>query len=350
MEQKLPTLSVVMAVYNGEQHLMAALDSILAQTCSDFECVIIDDASTDATPRLLQEYAARDKRLRVYRNEQNLRLAASLNRGVALARGQYIVRTDADDICMPDRFEKQLSFMREHPSVGVSYCKFFTLCEGTLTPCGMGSRCDADSVRARFLFFNPVLHPGVIARREVMRHFAYDPARTCSEDMDLWMRMLTSGVEIVCQNDYLMLYRLHVASISASTKGRQAKEVTDLERAFYEKHLFLPTAEQMAFFIDYIYFPVACDLRGVHAFYREIMAANRRTRFVPARYITYAVMDILAGLRRTFSFNKRETLYLLRFGGLRFAAEFLRRKRRAAVDCKAAARALSCHREVRDNG
>lgn len=332
----MPRISVVMAVYNGEKHLKAAMDSLLSQTLSDFECIVIDDASTDATPMLLAAYAQKDARVKVYRNEENLRLAASLNRGVRLACGEYIVRMDADDICLPDRLQRQLAFMQAHTDIGLSYCKHFLLRGDRVTPCGLGRRCDAESVRAMFLFFDPVLHPGVIVRRALMQRYAYDPARTCTEDMDLWTRMLADGVRIACQDAYLMLYRVHDTSITATTKERQAKEVAEIERVFYERLLFSPTAAQLSFFIDRIYFPTACDLAGLCRFYRKILAANRRRRCLSARHITYAMTEILAEQRRLFSLGKKETLSMLRFGGLRFLTALVQRKRRAAADIAAA--------------
>lgn len=169
-----------------------------------------------------------------------------------------------------------------------------------------------------------------------MQRYAYDPARICTEDMDLWTRMLADGVRIACQDAYLMLYRVHDTSITATTKERQAKEVTEIERVFYERLLFSPTAAQLSFFIDRIYFPTACDLAGLYRFYREILAANRKRRRFSARHITYAMTEILAEQRRLFSLGKKETLSMLRFGGLRFLTALVQRKRRAAADIAAA--------------
>jgi glycosyltransferase involved in cell wall biosynthesis len=110
-----PQVTVLLCVWNGEPHLKAAVDSILAQTFHDFEFLIIDDASTDGTPKFLASLT--DPRVRVVRNETNLGLTRSLNRGLKLARGELIARQDADDWSTPDRLELQLPFLRANPPV-----------------------------------------------------------------------------------------------------------------------------------------------------------------------------------------------------------------------------------------
>ena len=110
-------ISVVMAVYNGEKYLRSAIDSILSQTYIDFEFIIIDDCSTDNTANILESYT--DSRIQIIRNEKNLRLPASLNKGLKIAKGKYIARMDADDIAMPDRFEKQVKYLEAHQEVAV---------------------------------------------------------------------------------------------------------------------------------------------------------------------------------------------------------------------------------------
>lgn len=332
-------ISIVMAVYNGERYLRETLDSIVAQTFTAFEAIIIDDASTDATPEILRDYAARDTRFRVFRNDENLRLARSLNRGISLAAGKYILRMDADDICLRDRLEKQYAYMERHPDTDVSFCKFFTLQNGEITPCAVGRACDADSIRAMFLFFCPVLHPGVIARADILGRYAYDPAHTCSEDLDLWTRMLCDGAKITCSGDYLLLYRLHDGQITATTTEKQRREVLESERAFYRATLAAMTDRQADFYIEGLYFRTRPDREQMLSFYRHIRAANRKTRQFRARAVVGAMEEVLAEYRRAGVFGLRDLPYLVRFGWLRLAAAVCRRKRQSRRDIAAAARA-----------
>src|SRR4051812_12524034 len=107
-------ISVVMPVWNGESFLAEAIESILAQTCRDFEFLIIDDGSTDGTPAILREFEARDPRVRVLW-QQHEGLVAALNAGLAAARAPLIARMDADDVSTPERFELQLAYLQAHP-------------------------------------------------------------------------------------------------------------------------------------------------------------------------------------------------------------------------------------------
>ncbi len=114
-----PTVSVLMAVYNGEKHLREAMDSILNQTFSDYEFIIVDDCSADKTPVILEKYAQKDQRIVLIHNERNLGLTVSLNRGLARVKGKYIARMDADDISLPERLTMQIHYMEEHPDCAV---------------------------------------------------------------------------------------------------------------------------------------------------------------------------------------------------------------------------------------
>ena len=111
----MPRISVIMPAYNAEKYIREAIDSILAQTYTDFEFIIIDDASTDATASIVESYS--DERIRFFRNEHNMGVANTLNRGLDLAVGEYIARMDSDDISLPERFAKQVEFMDTHTDV-----------------------------------------------------------------------------------------------------------------------------------------------------------------------------------------------------------------------------------------
>src|SRR5438045_8388133 len=111
-------VSVLMSVYNGQEFLCEAIESVSTQSYRDFEFLIIDDGSTDGTPEILRKYAAADERIRVHRHENRGR-AESLNVGIELARGEYIARMDADDVALPERLRQQLEFLEGHPDVGL---------------------------------------------------------------------------------------------------------------------------------------------------------------------------------------------------------------------------------------
>ena len=120
MESNLPLITVLMPVYNGAKYLNEAIDSILNQTFSDFELLIIDDGSTDQSIDLIKAY--NDPRIKLIVNKKNIGQSATLNKGLELARGKYIARMDQDDISMPERLKKQMGFMDEYPKFAVPGC------------------------------------------------------------------------------------------------------------------------------------------------------------------------------------------------------------------------------------
>ena len=122
-----PDISVIMSVYNGETYLEEAIESVRKQTFKNWELIIINDCSTDSTSEILADFSLRDERIKVYTNEVNLKLPSSLNKAISLCSAKYIARMDADDICLPERLEKQYKFMEENRDVALSSCSFLTV-------------------------------------------------------------------------------------------------------------------------------------------------------------------------------------------------------------------------------
>ena len=327
-----PLVSVLLCAYNEERYLPQALDSVLSQTLRDFECIVVDDGSTDATPEILERYAQADCRVRAYRNERNLGLQASLNRALSLAGGQYLVRMDGDDLCRRDRFARQVEFMRDHPRIDVSCCRCI-LWDGKnmfLKPdCRRG---DPEAVRALFLFFNPIVHPGTILRRETMAGMAYDPAFTCTEDLDLWTRLLCAGKRLAVQQDYLLLYRRHPGQITANSSGAQRAQCRAILRRFYERTLFPPTEEEADFLASGVYFRDRPDTDRLGRMLRRIWTENqKRDGFLPEA-VRYASLEILLEYRRAGAPPGALLRPLLSLGPGFLGRELLRRRRAARED------------------
>jgi hypothetical protein len=186
------SLAVVMPVFNGERHLDAALASIFRQTHGDFELIVVDDGSTDGTGEILRR--CRDPRLRVVRNETNLGLPRALNRALAAARGALVARHDADDVSHPERFARQIAFLRAHPEVALL---------GTAVQLvdGKGRRLRRVHYKAtthagidwQLLFGNPFTHGTVMFRREVVERLGgYDESFEYGEDFELWSRIVAA--------------------------------------------------------------------------------------------------------------------------------------------------------------
>lgn len=211
-----PALSVLMSVRNGAPFLMEAIDSVLGQSFADFEFLIVDDGSNDASARLLLEAAARDSRIRAIVRE-NRGLVASLNELLVLARAPLCARMDADDLCHPDRFARQIAFLAAHQDHGV----VGTFCEdiddtgrpwpfaGPQYP--VSNEEFQENVRSR----GPLLiHPSVMFRTAIVRRLGgYHAAFRHCEDHDLWLR-LASVTRIANLPEALLRYRHNAGQVS----------------------------------------------------------------------------------------------------------------------------------------
>ena len=177
-----------MAVKDGEKYLQQAIDSVLQQTFSDFEFIIIDDYSIDSSAQIVLEY--KDLRIKLIRNLSPLGLAKSLNLGLDIAKGEYIARLDADDVCLPNRFEDQVRFLNEHPQIGVLGTGIRLIDDQGNTIYDVHFPTDHDVIKWQLCFRNPIAHPSVMMRHAAVKQAdGYDPALIHSQDYDLWWRM-----------------------------------------------------------------------------------------------------------------------------------------------------------------
>ena len=189
-------ISVIMGVYNAE-HLWVfsrAVNSVLGQTVSEIEFIICDDGSTDRTFGRLLDFQDKDPRIRLLRNEKNCGLAYSLNRCLAVARGAYIARQDADDISSPDRFEKQRAFLNTHPEIS-----FVGSSVSLFDRTGVWGKREAPAYPRKqdFLFTAPFIHGSLMFRKEVLQSAGgYKVSRETlrAEDYELEMRMYALGI------------------------------------------------------------------------------------------------------------------------------------------------------------
>lgn len=183
-------VSVLLAVHNDLAFLPAAVQSVLGQTLDDFELVVIDDGSTDGAGEYLDSIA--DPRIRVIHNDRNRGLTASLNLGLGLCRGAYIARMDADDLCAPDRLEKQENYLREHPAAGiVGSSRRLIDAAGNLIAIAQATTTDL-AIRWKALLGNPFAHPSVMLRKSLLDAHAlrYDESFRTAQDYELWSRLL----------------------------------------------------------------------------------------------------------------------------------------------------------------
>lgn len=202
-----PSATVLMAVYNSEKLLSGSLESVLGQTHDDFELLVVDDASTDDTLAIVQEYALRDDRITVLRNESNLGLGACLAAGVEAAQGEVIVRIDADDHCFPDRLERQLCFLREHPDVDVVGGAAIEINDAGREG-GRRRMPEMHEEIVRSIWACPFVHPTVAFRRQrILDVGNYDARLRRRQDYELWFRCAKAGLRFHNLQEPVIYYR-----------------------------------------------------------------------------------------------------------------------------------------------
>lgn len=224
----MPEVTVLLAVHNGEKYLKQAVDSILEQTFADFEFLIVDDASSDRTPHILAGY--QDPRLRIVRNETNLGLTASLNRGLKEARGTYIARMDADDISLNERLEKQLRCFVEQPGIGAAAGWAQKIDEHGKSLGRWDSPHDPEEIYYLLNFRNCLTHSTMMFKRDIVLDIGgYDERMRRAQDYELWYR-LSKVTKIFQLKDVLVRWRQTGENISASAKNEQDETARNLAK------------------------------------------------------------------------------------------------------------------------
>lgn len=213
-----PKITVLLPVYNCEMYVREAVDSILNQSYTDFEFLIIDDASTDATVAIVKSYA--DSRIQLIEKPINSGYTNSLNYGLKIAKGKYIARMDGDDISYPERFAKQIAYLEANPEVVV--------CGTTYKIVGNDKRItipeNHEDIKIGLLWGNCIMHPSVMIRKKILDDYSiqYDATKEPAEDYHMWVRLLSLG-KLHNLQEVLLEYRLYGNQVSRKRAEEQKK-------------------------------------------------------------------------------------------------------------------------------
>ena len=230
-----PLVTVAMSVHNGASTLKSAIHSLLWQTFSDWELLIVNDASIDASLQICQQF--HDSRIRVIDKPQRMGLAVRLNQCVAQARGKYVARMDADDIAYPERFQRQVQYLDAHPDIDL-------LGHGAVLFTGEGqvlgvypSACTHEEICRRLWWGFPLAHPTWMGKRSWFARYRYDDALTKGQDQELLLRAWRTS-RFASLPESLLGYRMEKISVAKSAPGRLAycrrlvAQVHDFSSAF----------------------------------------------------------------------------------------------------------------------
>ena len=208
-----PKISVLLPAYNAQAYLRESIESILAQTFSDFELIIINDGSTDQSLEIMTSF--KDSRIRII-NQENAGLPISLNRGIRLARGIYLARQDADDISLPNRFSEQIQFLDRHPQCALLGSWADIVLENLPTNRYLRHPQSNGEIQVKLPFFNCFVHSSVMIRKsalEISGLYPEEKEKFPPEDYDLWLR-IAKDFEVANLSQTLLLYRELPNSIS----------------------------------------------------------------------------------------------------------------------------------------
>lgn len=191
----IPAVSVLMAVHNGGPYLDASIASIVQQTFTDWEMVVVDDASDDGTSQVLARWMSEDSRIRTVSNASNIGQTASLNKGLRECRGEWVARQDADDLSDPRRLAVQMEFLDKHPDIVLLGTQGILIDVATRKVGLLDVPCREPGILWTSMFLNPFLHTSVVFRRsEVLEKYGgYDDGFRIAQDYDLWVRILNDA-------------------------------------------------------------------------------------------------------------------------------------------------------------
>jgi glycosyltransferase involved in cell wall biosynthesis len=239
-----PAISVVIPVYNAARYLESAVASVQAQTFSDFEIIAVDDGSTDDSKAILTRIAASDTRLRVI-SRPNTGIVGALNDALTAARGEFVARMDADDLCLPNRFEKQVAFLRANPDclcVGSAFL-YIDSAGCFIKECSRAT--DHAAIEGELLSGNGgvIIHPAALFRRAAIEHAGgYRELAQWVEDLDLYLRLARIG-QLANLADVLFHYRFHEQSVNFTrNQGRHERKLAVLAEAYAARGLKFESA------------------------------------------------------------------------------------------------------------
>lgn len=232
-----PFISVIMPVYNNARYVSETIESVLGQTYENFEFIIIDDCSTDESWATIQEYAKKDKRIKAYRNERNLKIAKTRNTGFSKAakKAKYYAIIDSDDVAMPERLEKEVSFLEKNRPYALVGSDLIIIDEKGKERGRRTYPHTWERIRRTFTTYNPVAQPAAMIRADALRKGIrfYDERYTRCQDYDLWFRIAAKH-RVANIPEPLLKYRI------SSTQGKTThlKETVRFTREIQRKWLF----------------------------------------------------------------------------------------------------------------
>ena len=309
-------VSILMSVYNGGKFLGDAIESMLSQGFKDFEFIIINDGSIDDSLKIINSY--HDERIRLVDNGGNIGLVNSLNKGLELAKGEYIVRMDCDDISCSNRLSSQVKFMNKHKMVGASGSYYDLMFRGKHAVADFPL--NNEEISCYLIFNSPMAHPSVIIRRQTIleRKLSYRSEFVHAEDYDLWSR-ISENAELSNIPEVLLNYRVHEGQITENPNLVVAKRLSlDKIRLRHLKRIDMNPDDRELFIHNMVSDgrrPASDqELAEAEAWLKKIVMSNRSSRILSQPYLEKIITE--RWLRMCFNYYgaKKGLLFFMRSG------------------------------------
>lgn len=295
-KKSMPKVSVVMPAYNAEVYIRKAIDSILSQTFTDFEFIIIDDGSTDATAEIVQHY--KDGRIKFCSNKQNIGVAATLNHGLELSCGEYIARMDADDISLPERFEKQVAYLDEHQDVAVLGTDIELFSDSGILEKRVVSH-ESDKIKEELFFSCSLAHPSVMMRRNMIADLGgYDIEYNGMEDYELWIRVAEKH-KISALSEILLRYRIHGGQVSKNPSSQFMEKMRRLKKRQASRLSVTATEQEIDLFSAYCTMTLFKSLNNTLAlndFFEKVAEQNAKEVYYCQKYLIDDLSAVMLAL------------------------------------------------------
>lgn len=233
-----PLVSVIIPCYNAEKFVEKSVYSIMQQTYKNLEIIVIDDCSTDSTSKILDKLSREDDRIVYIQNEKNLKLAKTLNKGIALANGNYIARMDADDISDQNRIEKQVCFMEKNDDIDIVGTNLQHIDHnGTYLPYQSSFPLTHTYITNKLAWKATLAHPSILAKKSFFTELnGFDESLLYAEDYELWIRAWLYGKRFANLSEPLLLYRIHNSQMTDSSFNKNnAKIISGFLYKFFIK-------------------------------------------------------------------------------------------------------------------
>lgn len=207
-------VTILMPVYNGETYLKESIESILNQSFTNFDFLIIDDGSTDQTENIINSY--NDNRIKYLKNDSNLGIVKTLNKGLSYIKTKYIVRMDSDDVCFPDRLKKEISYMEKNQDVAVLGCSADIINKRGEKKGSWSFKFPDNHANTYLLFGNCMIHSSIVMRNDILKRekFSYDILHNAVEDYGLWLKV-SKNYWVDLLPEKLLKYRINPNGITS---------------------------------------------------------------------------------------------------------------------------------------